>query len=777
MLNTSSLAPPKPGRSRFSKVLPDLPPSEPFEPFGAMSDSFAPAPVPVPVSAPATVSTIPNTRAALPNPYSLSIPKSAGLPPQAAPAETYLHSPLPPLPPQRQQQQQQPLSVPLISSPLQKAAPTPPPPMSIPRRPVAKPAAAPKPTPQPEPEPASPSGSLSSLLSAYSRSSGESVIRSSDGGGDRDGAANRPSEPAFSPAHNRTASELKNAYALPLRSASLAPKGGQGLIDGGRDVNGLIPPPPPAKDIPSGRENQHEGGGSADSVSGPGPGPAPAAHQEPGMRSRSSSQTTSDLWVRRTAKSNQTHDVPELRLEISSGNHDESRALPKPSYTAVSTAQNSPARPLQPEYSAYNPLADARKQSPLPPIPLQPTKTSPQSAGDTMGQRSSKLNDKIHALRGDGNGHPARSSSRKDASLPSPPSQKLTPASGRPDESSEGVSPLSVETSQDENRGQQQQQAQPQLHHQDMQQQQQQQHHDHNQQQQQQQSAVPSRKPVGSNNLHAARSLPDMKSPVPQTSSERPPPISPEYVSPQESSLPREQPPAEHKFPPRTSSTRGPAPIVQKAQQLPEGVRSRANSNAVYDSRPPSVDRRVERVASNPNFADYAAPPSANRPRKADDTVYREVNQDELPPPDPRAMYFPQQTSHPPAAGTVFKAPSLTGAHHACFQQHAKMIMARNKFYPLSCMACEVEDNELRWQCAWCRLRVCGVCMRLLQTYERDLGKVVGHLKSQPQRVSDAPSATGSSGTLEAVEEALEPGHGRAQNQSQGQGQSQSQGQ
>src|SRR5690606_1813796 len=81
--------------------------------------------------------------------------------------------------------------------------------------------------------------------------------------------------------------------------------------------------------------------------------------------------------------------------------------------------------------------------------------------------------------------------------------------------------------------------------------------------------------------------------------------------------------------------------------------------------------------------------------------------------------------------------------HHACFQQHTKMIMSRNKFYPLSCMACEVEDSELRWQCAWCRLRVCGVCMRLLQSHDRDLGRVMEHLEMHPrsQRVSGGPSA------------------------------------
>lgn len=263
------------------------------------------------------------------------------------------------------------------------------------------------------------------------------------------------------------------------------------------------------------------------------------------------------------------------------------------------------------------------------------------------------------------------------------------------------------------------------------------------------------------NTLHSARSLPEMKTQPPQTTSERPPPVPSEYNHPQHS-LQQSPPPAEHKFPPRTSSTRGPAPFAQRPgpQQLPERGRPRAGSNAVHDSRAPSVDPHLNRVASHTSLADYFTAPPPPR-QKPDDTVYREVKQEDLPPPDPRAMYFPQQTSpsHPAAAaGTVFRAPELTGAHHGCFQRHGKMIMARNKHYPLSCMACEVEDAELRWQCAWCRLRVCGSCMRLLQTYDRDLGKVLGHVASQPDRASGSGSEGSRPGSegLQAVVEAPE---------------------
>ena len=615
--------------------------------------------------------------------------------------------------------------------------------MSIPRRPVPKPAA-----PQMLAEPASPSGSISSLLSAYSRSSGESLIRSSDGGGDATG--NNSSVATFSPTQE-SAVDPKNAFPLPPRSASLAPKDPRppptlnGLI---LPENKAVPPPPPTKDERSPPRAQQQGSNWAQN-----PAPASATPNEPGSHSRSSSQATSDLWVRRTARSNHPHEVPELKLSISHPRASEdSQVLPHPSRSAVAASHNSPARPLQPAYFAHSP-ADAKAQSPLPPIPSHPAETKEQSVGDKMGQRASKVKDKLNALRGGVGKHLRGSSSQGGASITSPLSEQVTPASqGVGGESVSGSLP-SLKMQQGEEQGQMQtQQTHVQQHHNTQQQQQQQIAQQQQQQQQHQplpppppQEAPAYQKPIASATLHAARSLPDMKSPVPQTNSERPPPISPEYAYPQDSPLPpqaaQETPSIQQKFPPRTSSTRGPPPVSQRTQPFAERGRPRAGSNATHagDSRAPSVGPRLGRVSSSTSLVDYAPPPP--RVRKSDDTVYREVIQDELPPPDPRALYFPQQTTTPAPPATVFKAPSVSVAHHGCFQKHGKMIMARNKFYPLSCMTCEVEDAELRWQCAWCRLRVCGVCMRLLQGYNRDLGKVLDHIASQPDRGSGIPES------------------------------------
>lgn len=463
--------------------------------------------------------------------------------------------------------------------------------------------------------------------------------------------------------------------------------------------------------------------------------PAPVAADEPGMRSWSSSQaTTSDLWARRTAKSNEAFEPPELKLATNYvRTSEDSQVLPHPSRTAAPAAPAAP--PAAGNYSPARPSplpASAKTQSPLPPVPAEPEPS--QKSGDGMGQKTSRLKDKLNALRGGVGRHLKGSPSQSEAAKP-PPLQQLSPSSHGVGESA-SVSPLSSEVPREEYQSPREAPQPP-----------------------SQQQAVPERKPLGLNTLYSARSLPEMKTQPPQTTSERPPPVPSEYSHPQQPTPQQSPPPAEHKFPPRMSSTRGTAPFAQRPapQQLPERGRPRAGSNAVHDSRAPSVDPHLNRAASHTSLADYFSAPPPPR-QKPDDTVYREMRQEDLPPPDPRAMYFPQQTSeaHPAAAaGTVFKAPELTGSHHGCFQQHGKMIMARNKHYPLSCMACEVEDAELRWLCAWCRLRVCGSCMRLLQTYDRDLGKVVGHVASQPERTSrggSEGSRPGSDGLQEIVE-------------------------
>ncbi|RBA09125.1 hypothetical protein FPRO05_06262 [Fusarium proliferatum] len=144
MLNSNSLQPPKTGSSRWSKALPDVPgPDDP-----SFYDDYYEEPSP-------------------------RLPPAKELPP----------------PPPRSTSIANAKSLPLSLPPLHLLAvdspPSGPPKMAIPRRPIGKLPANPPPLPQKEPQqpnssqiPPSPSESLSSILSAYSRSSGESLVRS-----------------------------------------------------------------------------------------------------------------------------------------------------------------------------------------------------------------------------------------------------------------------------------------------------------------------------------------------------------------------------------------------------------------------------------------------------------------------------------------------------------------------------------------------------------------------------------------------------------------------
>ena len=85
------------------------------------------------------------------------------------------------------------------------------------------------------------------------------------------------------------------------------------------------------------------------------------------------------------------------------------------------------------------------------------------------------------------------------------------------------------------------------------------------------------------------------------------------------------------------------------------------------------------------------------------------------PPPASMGVKFPTLPS-PAAEGTVVPGAPLTSVHFDCYQSHKLMRSSRNTLCPVACMVCEKKDNQTRWCCNWCTLRVCGSCMQLLAT-------------------------------------------------------------
>ncbi|MCJ1420510.1 hypothetical protein MMC32_006867 [Xylographa parallela] len=71
-------------------------------------------------------------------------------------------------------------------------------------------------------------------------------------------------------------------------------------------------------------------------------------------------------------------------------------------------------------------------------------------------------------------------------------------------------------------------------------------------------------------------------------------------------------------------------------------------------------------------------------------------------------------------------AAPLTFIHRACYQSHRHMNNSKNDIAQVPCMACQVDDKEIRWKCSWCCLRVCNRCMEVLEGIkDRDLGALL----------------------------------------------------
>ncbi|KAL2693974.1 hypothetical protein Neosp_000544 [[Neocosmospora] mangrovei] len=664
MLNVNSLQPPKTGTSRWSKALPDVPgPDDPA--FYDDYDYDDPSP------------RLPPTQEfSMPPPRSTSMANAKPLPRSLPP----LH---------------------LLAA--ADAPPAGPPKMAIPRRPVGKqPPLQPPPPPQmqlghqqkQQPPPPSPSESLSSILSAYSRSSGESLVRSSDGAitsSDRQSEAN--------PSPSREA---------PLASTSISTKTGTLISPASaeqhhqqQDQQQYAAPKPPLKasrppPLPSKDTKYH-----LPATPAPNRPPKPESNISPIKSSPPRAQQQPQLWRRRSSKAERSLELPDLKLVTSHG----STAATKPTIAVAAPSQS--AQQQLPE--------GVTKFSTLPSQQLGSTNNSALSGQDTrqvpaseqaaespiMGSNSSKLNrlkDKLHLHR-----RGKSSSDTSKSSTPRPGAQRPpTPEYQKEDIKTpivdSFVSPLSPASSPEPAA-----EVSPEL------------PNDIPQLPPQQRARAPSSASIESKPI-TRKALPAPKLPSPVEIKPQPEP-SAKVESPVIGSLPplvtdfagnrgssgsdspsnRTQPPADvpTRFPPRHSSVRSNAPPRQlAADQDPRLVQSESQG-FLYKGR--------------------------------DGTLYPEMRV--LREPDPQAAYFPKQADFPIAEGTVIKAPPLKESHFNCYHGHRTMNRRTNRHYPLTCQGCEASDVEDRWTCTFCHLRICESCLKKLNSNGRDLRRLTEEAK------------------------------------------------
>lgn len=68
-----------------------------------------------------------------------------------------------------------------------------------------------------------------------------------------------------------------------------------------------------------------------------------------------------------------------------------------------------------------------------------------------------------------------------------------------------------------------------------------------------------------------------------------------------------------------------------------------------------------------------------------------------------------------PPQMTDIIVPPITKIHFSCYQSHRSMPGTTNVWYSVPCMTCSKIDQEERYRCIFCCLRICGDCFDDLQ--------------------------------------------------------------
>ncbi|TEA13329.1 hypothetical protein C8034_v004557 [Colletotrichum sidae] len=668
------------GRSRFSKALPNPPPTPPD---------------PLPVSSLTSTSTSTRSKQlpSIPHPSSrLPVMSDKPLPPPQP-----LNQNLPPLPP-------------LDTKALPK--------VHIPRRPIAKPQAPPV-------QQHSPSESIGSVMSAYSRSSGESLIMRSSDGSQRDSAPMYPSEQDVSREGNFSSPTLSSGNNETANTTTVA---SQHFTS-----NKGLPPAPSSRYVPT------------QPMSPQVTSPHEASVGSPNSFMSASSSPQRPIWRRRSVRSERNIEVPNLNLA-------------SVSHGSTAASQPGSAQPLQ---FVASPSSPQQKQQQFPPrttsgLPgrnIRPVPThalNPADKDDDMGQSVSKL---ASNLCGDGTTHSERTLS-PTRRLPTPDYENEDVKSPVVDAV---VSPISPASSPEPATGDAT-------------------HHGSK-------PAIP-RKAVtarssqkASSHFQTGNAESDDKGGALPTIVRDFAPVSPEARTqyPLKDAMHREMRGQYPPFP--LNDPNAPQPFVG-TPVYPEG---QIHPPISYMSQ--SRDARFGQEHGEVHGTVPGFRPSSRDPGQAQEPVeYREVRSQDLPAADPRLMGFPLHMAEPPSPAMVYNALPVKNSMLDCYQEHKRMLRTRNRNYSLTCQSCHKADTEDRFKCEWCYVRICAACMRVFVDNNRDLRKLLAHVEksaqSQSQETtfnaeqseaigSEAPKPVGGFVEQQPAEDNRKPAHQQAQQQQQ----------
>ncbi|KAI1180110.1 hypothetical protein F4777DRAFT_361449 [Nemania sp. FL0916] len=727
-MDISSLQVPKAGRSRFSKALPMPPPGLDDRPQTARRELPDVPPAPLPPKKNSVLITHP----------SLTTLRSRDL-----------DSPLPVLPI-------------MAEAPRPRAQAGP-----ITRKPVAQMLSPPSIVePSTKTKAMKRQSSISSLLSAYSRSSSDWAQRSS-----HESDYTKDSEPSYSPEQ-----EEMNGLppAPPKKSLDTVI---DSVSDGMSEVTSYtiidsFPPPPPLKDPARLRPHtpdtvqpadrlQDKAGESAVSLS-------PMSHGAGG-----SPRAGREIWRRRAStRSDASLVIADLKLPGSNGSTASTSHTPAVKAEAPSMAPSIlpplPPKPNQ-QPAVARPAIQIQSTAPLPPRtssipaslpgrnirPVKKTESVDEDAEMKKLLKLSKLKDFIRSGSSDDDSDQERNRSKKGEK--DEPYGAEEPADAKSDAKSDKPELPTIETLL-------QNKQQPQLPY----------------------APANAPKPAAGEASLAPAPPPGMPGPPPYAPgkapgmplSRRPVGAAPtQFAGSQPSNpvgtLPHPRQRQQHQQPPRTSPTyppsqygptsptTGPRSDSTFAQPGPSGVPPSlmagfhrgpgATSSGTPGSHPPrGSDTRVSRSRSGSRsrgpspqqFSGLSRQSSSAAQRsppfhsQALSQVAEQGQESEEPMSDSAAAgvaFFPrnQHSGLESTIDGIWPPNPLADRHYKCLTNHSRLIKSRNSNYPLACQTCGVADREARFVCAFCNLRICMPCLNLLNANGRKLEATVAALRQQ----------------------------------------------
>ncbi|CAJ2510041.1 Uu.00g059410.m01.CDS01 [Anthostomella pinea] len=590
---------------------------------------------------------------------------------------------------------------------------------SIPRRSVGAPAAQPVPSANiaPTSKKMRRQSSISSLLSAYSRTSSDSVHRSS-----QDSLFTKDSEPSYSPERegmNNTQQKHTNAFA----AFSVNPYADEVPQTTNELEVEAFPPPPPLKDparptTPSRALplDTSRDGGTATS-------PASDVGGSPPRR---------EIWRRRaSSKSDRSLIVPELKLAVS---HGSTAATAQPA-----TAESSCLPPPPPEKNTPATAALPPRNASLPGRNIRPTRQADMAANDSPESRAESKAESEAKPEPPMKEHAAPSQSAADANTAVP---TMAAAPGDPKESAAGK-PISRRPVGPSKRDQ------PEVHHKIS---------TPTLANSSQGAAQPASKfapPFRSPRLvhsQSRSSLRDRSAPashnVQETVMAQVPALSVRSPSFQNSGSARGPRPdqmtvmgAKPMLTPQSSGER------LKQPGYSHGAHSTDTTSPPNDSTP-----RQKTLAPSRNIStDLRAVPLSDVNEafegSAATALGDNLTEEETAQLSDALARFPRNLEVPGSDDGVWPSHPVADKHFNCYARHAHLVFAKNTAYSLACQTCEVPDKKPRRVCSWCNLRICLKCCDILTSSGRDLKAAMPIIAEEKRREKgkskegDAPAA------------------------------------